>query len=67
MKILIADDEEIVRKSLRRAFAQRGHEVIEATNGAQALTAWRNHNPDIAILDIIMPELNGYQVVEARG
>lgn len=62
MKILIADDEALIRRSLKRLFSD--HEVIECENGKQAHEEWLKHKPDIVILDILMPELTGPQVVQ---
>jgi CheY-like chemotaxis protein len=54
-----------VRKSLARALASRGHEVIEAENGEAALAKLGQHlNFDLAILDVLMPGLSGPEVVE---
>lgn len=62
MKILIADDEPLIRRSLKRLFAD--HETIECENGKSAMEEWTHHKPDIVILDILMPELTGPQVVQ---
>ncbi|WP_373500405.1 response regulator [Desulfococcus sp.] len=61
IKILIADDHKIVRDGLRQMLEhQGGYEVVgEAENGRKALQLARKHHPDIAIMDISMPDLNG--------
>jgi len=61
-KILIADDHAMTRKGiellLKVSFPQC--QIIEATNGKEAITQYSNHRPDIVLMDYNMPELNGY-------
>lgn len=64
MKILIADDESIIRLGLKVMLQDMGHEVLTAADGRQALDVARNHRPDLAILDIKMPYTNGLQVAK---
>ncbi len=63
VRILVADDHEVVRKGVRAILeAREGWEVCaEATNGREAKTRARESKPDIVILDIGMPELNGVE------
>jgi response regulator NasT len=61
MRILIADDEGIIRMGLKRMLQEAGHEVFAATNGREALQMARSHLPDLAILDIKMPYTDGLQ------
>ena len=63
MKVLIADDENLVRMSLVRALRARGHEVFEAADGNQALVLWKKDKPDLVVLDVLMPGLSGFQVL----
>lgn len=65
MKILIVDDEPLVRKSLGRACKARGHEVIEAADGQEGLARWREVKPDLVFLDVLMPGLSGPEVLQA--
>lgn len=67
MKILIVDDEDLVRRSLRRAAEIRGHEVIEASDGEEGLKLWRKNKPELVFLDVLMPQLTGPQVLEELG
>ncbi len=67
MKILIVDDEALVRRSLGRAFRAKGHEVVEAIDGADGLKAWKEHQPDLIFLDVLMPGLSGPQVLIEMG
>ena len=67
MKILIVDDEPLVRKSLSRACRSKGHEVIEAVDGSEGLTKWREADPELVFLDVLMPGLSGPEVLRAIG
>ena len=58
--ILVADDSMVVRAVLRGQLEQDGHQVIEAVNGAQAIEAARERHPDVILLDVEMPVLDGY-------
>lgn len=59
MKILVVDDEPLVRLSLKRALERRGHKVEEAEDGHQALEKWEPFAPDLVYLDVLMPRLSG--------
>lgn len=63
MNFLVADDEVLIRKSLARAFASHGHKCDEAENGVQALEKLANNQYDAVLLDVIMPEKGGYEVL----
>ena len=67
MKILIVDDEVLVRRSLSRAFQSRGHEIFEAEDGELGLKAWIKHQPELVMLDVLMPKLTGPQVLKELG
>lgn len=64
MQILIADDESIIRMGLKRMLQEMGHEVLAAKNGRLALQLARQHQPDLAILDIHMPYTDGLQAAK---
>lgn len=66
MKILVIDDEEIIRRSLKRAFEVKGHIVVAASDGISGLNVWLDFKPDIVLLDVIMPGLTGPQVLGER-
>ncbi len=62
MKILIADDEALIRIGLRSMLEQAGHQVVAtATNGRAALELAQTAEPDLVILDIKMPEMDGLE------
>lgn len=64
-KILIVDDEEIIRKFLRINLLKLGHEVIEAVDGAQALEQLAKGTYDLLISDVLMPNKNGWELLKA--
>ena len=63
--ILIADDDEDILALVHRALSESGYEVLLARDGATALTTARERKPALALLDIAMPELDGYEVTSA--
>lgn len=60
--ILIADDDAHIRQLLRTFLTTQDCNVIEASDGAEALESVLVHKPNLVILDVMMPELNGWQV-----
>ena len=63
--ILIAEDDADIRALLRLYLEGDGFRVLEAENGTAALTLAREHAPDMAILDIMMPGMNGFELTRA--
>jgi two-component system, OmpR family, alkaline phosphatase synthesis response regulator PhoP len=61
-KILIVDDNENIREALSYLLEDEGYKLWIAKDGVEALREVKNIRPDIMILDIMMPELNGYDV-----
>ncbi len=60
LRIVIADNESIIRMDLREILEEAGHSVVaEATDGAKAVELARRHQPDLVIMDIKMPEMDG--------
>ena len=59
MKILVVDDEDLLVKGIRFNLQNDGYEVITGSNGLQALELTKTQNPDLIILDIMMPEMDG--------
>ena len=62
--ILVVDDNEMNRDMLSRRLQRQGYEVAVAEHGERALEMMRSDNFDLVLLDIMMPRLNGYQVLE---
>ena len=69
IRVLVTDDEPIARRRIRRFLrAESNVEVIgEASNGREAIEAIRQHNPDLVFLDVQMPDVDGFGVVQALG
>lgn len=66
--ILVIDDDELVSRTLQRALKMYGHQVMMAKSGTEGLQLARRHRPDLFILDIMMPGVDGYQVCrQIRG
>ncbi len=62
-KILIADDEELIRKLISDCLTKNGHTVLEAQDGEEAIKIFESEEDvDLAMLDIMMPEVDGWQV-----
>ncbi len=67
-RILIVDDEPEIRRFLRASLKSNQHEVIEAESGSQALAAMRSAHPDLIILDLGLPDIDGVEVTRrVRG
>jgi len=62
-RILIVDDEDMVRLTLRKFLETAGHEVFEAENGEKGLKAFQDQPADLVITDIIMPEKEGIETI----
>lgn len=60
--LLVVDDEENLRSMLCAALQHHGFEITAATNGREALTAVADASPDLIVLDVMMPELDGFEV-----
>lgn len=63
--ILIADDNHLIRMLVRNSLAPLGCRIIEAEDGARALDLARAEKPDVILLDVMMPAIHGYDVLEA--
>lgn len=61
-KILVADDEVVNRSFAREVLRREGYDVIEATNGVEAVDLVCRERPDVVLLDLMMPRLNGFEV-----
>ena len=62
MKILIAEDDPLTLDALASCMEAEGFETLRAANGREALSLWSAHRPQLLCLDIMMPEVNGYEV-----
>jgi DNA-binding NarL/FixJ family response regulator len=61
VKILVVDDEPVIRDSIAEILRLHGYQVLTASNGIEGLEAIRQNIPEMIISDIMMPEMNGYQ------
>lgn len=59
LKLLVVDDAPYVLKALRDTLEARGYEVHEAVNGEEAVTRYREVKPDVVLMDILMPKMDG--------
>jgi CheY-like chemotaxis protein len=64
VRVLIADDELAIREMLRDALVDEGHVVRTAPDGREALLVARTWHPDVIVLDLMMPAMNGWQFAE---
>ncbi len=64
-RVLIVDDDPVMRRLTTRALQNDGYVLTEATNGREALEVMRRETPDLVILDFVMPELDGLDVLRA--
>jgi len=62
LRVLVVDDEMAIRRFLRTSLAAHGNQVFEAASGEQALASVSEHRPDLVILDLGLPDLNGIEV-----
>ena len=60
--VLVADDDEDILQLVSFRLERAGYTVVTAADGPEALAAARQHQPDLAVLDVMMPGLNGYEV-----
>jgi DNA-binding response OmpR family regulator len=63
-KILIVDDEEDILHFLELVLQEKGYEVVTAAGGHDALTRAQMDNPDLVLLDIMMPQMDGWEVLK---
>ena len=63
-KILLIDDSWLMRRGLSSMICSASHSVIEAENGKDGLALLASERPDCIVLDLLMPEMDGYQVLE---
>ena len=64
VKLLIVEDEEATRETWAEFFQNTGYETVEAADGQEALEVARTENPDLVLLDLRLPKLDGYQVCQ---
>lgn len=60
-RVLIVDDSPTETYKFRQILEKNGHEVLEAANGADGVATARQEKPDLVLMDVVMPGLNGFQ------
>lgn len=60
--ILVVDDDAAIRETLRDILEDEGYAVLEASNGVEGLSAVAHHRPDLILLDLHMPQIDGWQM-----
>jgi len=63
--VLVADDDAFLRTLVQEAMTAEGFRVVEAENGVQAIAAFSTHNPELVLLDVTMPGMDGFEVCAA--
>jgi DNA-binding response OmpR family regulator len=60
-KILVVDDEEYIQHILNFSFGAEGYDVVTASDGEEGVSKARNEKPDVIVMDIMMPRMDGYE------
>jgi DNA-binding response OmpR family regulator len=63
-KLLVVDDDKDIVETLKNRLMREGYDVVVAFDGEEALAKVQQDNPDIVLLDLMMPKLNGFEVLE---
>ena len=66
-RVLVVEDERDVAELIRYNLVSEGYEVVLATNGTDALRMARESHPDVVLLDIMVPQLNGWEIASASS
>jgi len=64
-RILVTDDSNFLRRRTCAILKQAGHDIVEADNGNRCLEAIAEAAPDVLLLDLVMPEMDGFEVLKA--
>lgn len=67
IKILVIDDEPLIRRAFQKLFQGPKYQVFLAEDGLKGYELWEKERPDCVFLDVIMPGLNGWEVLEKKG
>ncbi len=67
IKILVIDDEPLIRRAFQKLFQGSQYQVFLAEDGPRGVEIWEIERPDCVFLDVIMPGLNGWEVLEKKG
>jgi len=64
-RILVTDDSNFLRRRTCAILKEAGHDILEADTGNACLEAITEHSPDVLFLDLVMPEMDGFEVLQA--
>src|SRR5712691_8672893 len=64
--VLVVDDDPNIRRMICAALRREGYQFLEAPNGRDALDLMKNEHPDVVVLDLMMPILSGWEVLQQR-
>ncbi len=67
MKVLIVDDEMLIRRAISRILEKKGHQVKLAADGLEGLKIWNEFKPQLVFLDVLMPGLTGPELLKKMG
>jgi two-component system, OmpR family, KDP operon response regulator KdpE len=65
LRVLVVDDEPAIRRFLRASLGAQGYQILEAQSGQTALEMFRRNTPDVVVLDLGLPDLDGFDVIKA--
>ncbi len=63
-KILVVEDEAMMREIVARKLLSKGFDVVTASAGKEALATWLKEKPDLVLLDLILPEMDGFTILK---
>lgn len=63
-RLLVVDDDKDINETLSHRLVRAGYDVVSAFDGEEALLQIKQHNPDVILLDLMMPKLNGFEVLQ---
>ena len=64
LTVLVVDDDEDIRAGIALALRSEGAEILQAADGNEALAVWRDHEPPVVVLDMMLPGQSGFLVLE---
>lgn len=64
LTVLVVDDDEDIRAGIALALRSEGAEILQAADGNEALAMWRDHEPPVVVLDMMLPGRSGFLVLE---
>jgi CheY-like chemotaxis protein len=62
--VLVVEDEQLVRELLVKVLAEHGYQTLEAQDGEEAMKIWNDKKPDLVLLDILLPKMDGFELMK---